>query len=398
MPTYDYRCEACGHEFEQFQSMAANPLKKCPQCSKMKLRRLIGAGPELAGLATVYLATLVVFYPIATASDTAEYAYTAVGDSRAGLHINVLTAAINFVLDPFLIFGWWVFPRLGVQGAAVATGVGIVLALAVGLAFALGLRDSFRFTADAVGFEPSLAREILSVGAPLCGQRTAGQVVRVLVVGLVAVAGGAPGVAAYTVGARVASLAIIPAQGLQQAAQSMIGQNLGADRPDRAFRTTTVGVGIAFAALALLGVVQWFVPELIVNALVPDLTARGRELTVLYLRILALSYWALGVTYVLLAGFNGASRTKTSFVVDLLKYWGVRFPIAVLAVPTAASFGAFGVAVSPGFGWGVEAILWAVTVSNVVAALGVAVYFAYTARDGMFARAADGASDSAPGD
>jgi putative FmdB family regulatory protein len=44
MPTYDYRCEACGHEFETFQSISANPLKKCPQCNKMQLRRLIGAG------------------------------------------------------------------------------------------------------------------------------------------------------------------------------------------------------------------------------------------------------------------------------------------------------------------------------------------------------------------
>ncbi|HET6430272.1 MAG TPA: zinc ribbon domain-containing protein [Phycisphaerae bacterium] len=44
MPTYDYVCDACGHEFEQFQSITAAVLRKCPQCSKRKLRRLIGAG------------------------------------------------------------------------------------------------------------------------------------------------------------------------------------------------------------------------------------------------------------------------------------------------------------------------------------------------------------------
>lgn len=44
MPTYDYRCDGCGHEFEKFQSMSAAVLKKCPQCSKMKLKRLIGSG------------------------------------------------------------------------------------------------------------------------------------------------------------------------------------------------------------------------------------------------------------------------------------------------------------------------------------------------------------------
>ncbi len=44
MPTYEYRCKACGHEFEEFQSITAAPLKKCPACSKAKLERLIGTG------------------------------------------------------------------------------------------------------------------------------------------------------------------------------------------------------------------------------------------------------------------------------------------------------------------------------------------------------------------
>jgi putative FmdB family regulatory protein len=44
MPTYDYKCEACGHEFEEFQTMTAKPLRKCPNCGKLKLKRLIGSG------------------------------------------------------------------------------------------------------------------------------------------------------------------------------------------------------------------------------------------------------------------------------------------------------------------------------------------------------------------
>ena len=44
MPTYDYACQKCGHEFDAFQSITANPLRKCPECSKMALKRLIGTG------------------------------------------------------------------------------------------------------------------------------------------------------------------------------------------------------------------------------------------------------------------------------------------------------------------------------------------------------------------
>jgi putative FmdB family regulatory protein len=47
MPTYEYRCEACGHDFEQFQSITAAPIKKCPQCGKNKVKRLLGTGAGL---------------------------------------------------------------------------------------------------------------------------------------------------------------------------------------------------------------------------------------------------------------------------------------------------------------------------------------------------------------
>lgn len=47
MPTYDYQCDACGHEFELFQSMRDEPQKKCPQCKKLKLRRLFGTGAAI---------------------------------------------------------------------------------------------------------------------------------------------------------------------------------------------------------------------------------------------------------------------------------------------------------------------------------------------------------------
>ncbi len=44
MPTYDYKCDNCQHEFEQFQSIKARPIRKCPECGKLSVQRLIGAG------------------------------------------------------------------------------------------------------------------------------------------------------------------------------------------------------------------------------------------------------------------------------------------------------------------------------------------------------------------
>lgn len=353
------------------------------------LMAMLANDPSVAPLAALYLATLMLFYPFAFMSDTVENAFVGWGDTTAALYINLVMVGTNIVLDPFLIFGWGPFPALGVQGAALASGIGFVFAFVLGLAFAFGLRDSFTIDRPSLRVDLSMAREVIDIGSPLCGQRVVRDIVRVFIIGLVALAGGAAAVAAFTVGARVAAVAFVPAIGLQQAAQAMIGQNLGADRPDRAFETTTVGVAIAAVGLGLIGVVQWFVPGLIVDVLVPDLTETGRELSIIYLQILAISYWALGASYLFLAGFNGARRTRTSFVVDLLKYWGVRFPIAVLAIPTTVTFAIFGISITPGVGWGVEAIFWAVTISNIVAAVGVGIYFFHTTRRGMFQRASD---------
>jgi Na+-driven multidrug efflux pump len=134
----------------------------------------------------------------------------------------------------------------------------------------------------------------------------------------------------------------------------------------------------------LVGAVQFAIPEAIALTFVPDISAAGLELAVAYLQILALGYWALGAIKTVEAGFNGASRTKVSMVATMLQYWGVRVPVAAaLALLTAL---------------GTVGVFWAVTVSNVVAGVGLCAYFLYSTHDGMFERAAERASGSSPAD
>ncbi len=285
------------------------------------LVRFLGADRALAGTTATYLAIVVAVLPVGAVGDTVENCFTACGDTRAVLHVSVASVLVNLVAAPVLIFGFGPAPALGVAGAALGTALASVVGLGHALAYAAGIgRDTFRLTRDAFVVDAGDLREVVAIGLPLGGQRGVSELVRVLVVSLVAIAGGAAGVAAYTVGARVATLAIVPALGVQQAAQSMIGQNLGADAPRRARRTTAAGTGIVVAGFLALGAVQFLFAGGIVDLLAPDLTPTGRSFAALYLRILAVSYPALGGTYTLLAGFNGASRTRTSFVADLFKY------------------------------------------------------------------------------
>ncbi|MFB6111293.1 MAG: MATE family efflux transporter [Halobacteriaceae archaeon] len=333
---------------------------------------------EVAGYAASYLAIWGFALVPAGVSDALEAGFVGWGDSRASLYINVTAVLGNIVLDPILIFGLWGAPALGVQGAALATVLGYVggALLAVGLA-AVGSR-SFTLTRAAVQFDAQDAREVIDIGMPSAGEHAASQSVRVIIIALVAIVGAGPALAAYAIGARVASVAFIPATGLQQAAQSVVGQNLGAGNTARADRTTWYGAALAGGVLAAVGLLQWVVPGPLARLFVPEIGAAALELAKTYLQILAIGYPAIGATYLLLAGFNGAGETRTSFLIRTLQYWAVRLPIAAVG--------------GVWLGLGVVAIFWAVTLSNVLAAVGAGAYYWYRTEDGMLRNAAETAA------
>jgi len=338
---------------------------------------------QTAAFAVSYLTAYSMALVTTAASDSLEYGFTGWGDSRAALYVNLTAIVVNLVLDPLLIFGVGPFPEWKVFGAATATAVGYGVGAVFALALAYRGRNGFRLTRDALRPHLATVREVVDVGAPIAGQNSGRQVARLVIVAVVSYAAGQPGLTAYYLGWQVATVAFVPAQGIGQAATSVVGQNLGADQPARARRTTWVAVGVAAVGLSVFGAVQWLIPETIAGIFVPGISGAALEYSVLYLQVLAYGYWALGAIYTVEAGFNGASRTKVSMVSTLLQYWAVRVPVAVV--------GAFALDL------GVAAVFWGVTLSNAAAALWLLAYYRYSADNGMLRRAADDAA-GAPGD
>jgi putative MATE family efflux protein len=331
-------------------------------------------------LAANYLTAYALALVAVAASDTLESGFTGWGDTRAALYVNLTAILVNVVADPFLILGWWVFPQLELFGAALATAVGYGVGAVFALALAARGRQGFELTRDALRPRLDTAREVVDLGLPIAGQSTGRQVARLAMIWVVSAVGGPAGLAAYHIGSQVATVAFVPAQGVAQAATSVVGQNLGAEQPSRARRATWVGVGIAAVGLSVFGVIQWFVPAPIAQVFVPDLSGQALEYTVGYLQILAYGYWALGAIYTVEAGFNGAGNTDVSMYSTLAQYWGVRIPVALL--------GAYVLDL------GVAAVFWGVTLSNVAAALWLAGYFYLSADRGMLSRAATDAAAS----
>ena len=339
---------------------------------------LLGAEGDVFPYAVTYLSTYMFAYVPMALSDGLEGGFIGWGDSGTAFALNAVNIVVNVVLDPFLIFGYGPFPEWGVFGAAVASIAGVTVSALSAVAIATSGRRQFALSRDALSLRLSLFREILSVGGPVGLQNAGRQFARLAMVAVISLAGSTAALAAYNVGAQLATIAFVPAAGLSSAATTVVGQNLGADRPDRARRTTWLTTAAAVGALSLVGVGQWVVPELVARTFAPALGDEAFRLTVGYLQILALGYWALGAIYALESGFNGASRTSVSMYSTLVQYWGVRLPIAALGVFV--------------FNYTVLAAFWAVTLSNVAAALGLGVYFYYSADRGMLERAATSAA------
>mgnify|MGYP000288952970 FL=1 len=331
------------------------------------------SGVTVTELAVQYLSVLALGLPIMAVTDTVEGGFVGHGDSRASLYMNGLALCGNIVLDPLLIFGLGPFPRLGITGAALATVLGSLAGVVLGFVLIARGRNDGMLTRERLGIERETTRGILSIGAPVGGQQAARQLLRLPVYLLVFLAAGGAGLAAYTIGARVASIAFVPPQGLQQAAQSVVGQNLGAERPDRARLTVWLGVGVASGALLVVGLSQWIAASPLALAFAPTLSSEALSLTIEYLRILAIGYPALGAIYLFEAGFNAADRSRISFLSTVMQYGTVRLPIAAAGVLL--------------LGGSVTSVFWAVTVSNVAAALWLAWYYE-SVGDGLMGRAA----------
>ncbi len=340
-------------------------------------------GSSVRSLAVAYVEVTVLGQFFAVLADTVEASLVARGDSRGALALTLVVVGANVVFDPLLAFGVGPLPALGIRGVALASVLSYVLAALTAAVFVLRRRRGGVLSRAAATVSRGDLREIVSVGWPPAAQRANQFVARLLVTIVVFGAGGAAGVAGYIVGSQFFSVALVPALGIQKATQSVVGQNLGADRPDRAARTGPVGGAFLVAVLVPVAAGQWLAAPTIAGLLAPDLAGVGFDNAVAFLRLLAWSYPAVGVVYALQGAFNGASRSRVSFYASVLQFWVVQLPLAA--------------AVGLVFASDIRLVFLSVTVAKVATGLALALYHLRATRSGVFESAA-GEVDGASGD
>ncbi|MFB6193551.1 MAG: MATE family efflux transporter, partial [Halobaculum sp.] len=317
-------------------------------------------------MAVDYLRVIVLGYWMAAMSDTLEAALIARGDSRGPFLITVVTVVTSIVLDPFLIFGIGPFPALGVAGAAAASVASFAASLALASYYAFTGRQGGIVSREAATVSLPDLREMVDNAWPPTAQRANEFVADAAMVVIVFAAGGPAGVAAYVVGTRVFAIASIPGFGIETASQSVVGQNLGSEQPDRAARTGVVGGVFLAGLLTPIAVLQWFGAGTIISILAPDLSGAGFADATLFLRVLAYSYPAVGGLYALRGVFNGAGKSRISFYSSILQYW-------VVQTPVAAAVGIFLIS-------DLGLVFWAYSGAKVATAAAIVGYFVYATR------------------
>jgi len=255
------------------------------------------------------------------------------GDMRSPLYAGGATIVINILFDWLLIFGIGPFSAMGVRGAAISTAITRVVGML--LMFWFLQRSELRGWFRHLRWHSGWSSRIMNIGWPAAAQNLLWSTafagfIRILA--LLPAAQAAAAQAALTVSIRIESFAFMPGVAYSIAATPLVGQNLGAGKPDRAEYSAWVATGQAVAIMTAVAVLFLAIPHRLALMFTNELAVV--PLIVSYLRINALSEPLLAVNMVLRGALQGAGDTRFPMWTTVGTLWALRLPLAwALSVP-----------------------------------------------------------------
>jgi len=251
-----------------------------------------------------------------------------VGNVKVPMYIVLGTVLLNVVLDPLFIFGWGSIPAMGVAGAALATiSTQGLSALAGILILFIGKKDIY-ISINKLRFDFPLIKKMFLLGFPSSLEHSARSFGMIVMTFLVA-SFGTITMAAYGIGIRMLSLVVIPSVGLAIVTSTLVGQNMGAGKIERAERVTKISSLTGFFFLTLLGIFMFVFAKEISSVFIPGETETIQSST-LFLRIMALTFGLIGVHHSISGAFRGAGDTFTAMMFSIILLWVFQFPLAYL--------------------------------------------------------------------
>lgn len=287
------------------------------------------------------------------------------GDTRSPLRIELISAAMNVILDPILIFGWFGMPAMGVIGAALATVMSRAVASAMGLWRMFNPQRKFFLTLNHLLPARGLFALMTRIGIPASIGMSGASLGFLVLMGIVN-RFGTEVVSAYGISTRVVHLFMMPALGVSQAVTAIVGQNLGSGNVVRARLAVSRGLRMLLAVLLPTMLITAFSGRWIIRIFIaadPEVMALGGPI----FKLVAPSVIFFALVVLLNGVFQGSGHTLPVMFTNLSRIWIFRVPLVYyLAVIWLGGPG------QPGAALG---IWWGMLVSNALAALLMGIWY-----------------------
>ncbi|MCX6254067.1 MAG: MATE family efflux transporter [Bacteroidia bacterium] len=253
--------------------------------------------------------------------------FRSAGNAAVAMKVLWIGNIINIILDPCLIFGLGPFPHMGVTGAAIATNIGRGTAVLVQFYLLFFGRMRIRLSLSQLRVDFKVMLKLLKLSFGSIGQNLIGTTSWIALVRIISIFGSEV-VAGYTIAIRIIGFTILPSWGISNAASTLVGQNLGAKKPDRAERAVWVTGWVNMILLGIIGLILVLFPEPFIRLFIGN--ENVIKSGVLGLRIISIGFVAYGLGMVLVNSFNGAGDTSTPLKINILAFWFVEIPLAWL--------------------------------------------------------------------
>jgi putative MATE family efflux protein len=319
---------------------------------------LLGVAPDVLAIGASYIRIQFVGMVAISFRMMTDSVMQASGDAMTPMKIAVIFRGLHIILSPVLIFGLWIFPRMGVNGTAITNVFSQSLGTGIALWFLLTGRSRLRLTFKDLRIDFGMIWRIVKIGIPasVMGiQQNLGQLILMIFVSPF----GTLAVASHSLYQRVEMILVMPAWGLGMAAGVLTGQNLGARQTERAVKSGWLACGMVeiFAFVCSIAVLLWAEVVVRVFSSDPELI----PIAATFLRIGVVSFMVMGLTGVFQQCISGAGDTLLPMLVSILAIWLVQIPLAYF-IPKYTSLGVYG-------------IRWAIVSSAVFGAIAYTVYY-----------------------
>jgi len=251
-----------------------------------------------------------------------------VGDVKTPMYIVFATVLLNLIFDPLFIFGYGFIPAFGVSGAAIATIGTQGLAALAGIILLMTGKHQIQLHLYDLKPDWILIKKMFKLGFPASIEQST-RALGITIMTFLVASFGMLNLAAFGIGSRILMLVIIPARGLSMATSTLVGQNVGAGKMDRAEKTAKLSMLVGFLVLTVLGVLMFIFAEQISGFFIPGETETIRS-SALFIRVMALSFGFIGIQMSLNGLFRGTGNTMISMVLSIISLWVLRFPLAYI--------------------------------------------------------------------